>query len=223
MADVTAIGVAESAEIGASRRRILEAGDEEPSRLKRRLSEGTLRQPGELAQAMRLARQSVTGQGTAERTALAQPRHSEVAAALHRNRRAARSSSWARRTGQSACRPLCIRQGCHPRGIGNLRGRRDVARPHCSRLVTAALASEAVPHAGADESKPSAYCQVRPHACRLTRSQVRRDHRGQLASQPVTCEAGSVGYSKISGHRRGQASLGLVRARGDQSGRLPVG
>lgn len=37
---------------------------------------------GELAQALRLARQSATGQGTAERTALAQPRHSEVAARI---------------------------------------------------------------------------------------------------------------------------------------------
>ena len=57
------------AEIAASRRRILVAGDEERGRLERRLSEGALRRLGELAHSLRLARQSAAGQDTAERVA----------------------------------------------------------------------------------------------------------------------------------------------------------
>jgi signal transduction histidine kinase len=60
------------AEIAASRRRILAAGDEERGRLEHRLSDGALRRLGELAQALRLVRQSATGQGTAERIARAE-------------------------------------------------------------------------------------------------------------------------------------------------------
>jgi len=60
------------AEIAASRRRILEAGDEERGRLERQLRAGAQRRLGELAQALRLVRQSADGQGTAERIARAE-------------------------------------------------------------------------------------------------------------------------------------------------------
>ena len=60
------------AEIGASRRRILVAGDEERGRLECRLRDGAQRRLGELAQALRLARQSAAGQATAERIARAE-------------------------------------------------------------------------------------------------------------------------------------------------------
>jgi signal transduction histidine kinase len=60
------------AEIAASRRRILEAGDEERGRLERQLREGAQRRLGELAQTLRLAHRSATGQGTAERIARAE-------------------------------------------------------------------------------------------------------------------------------------------------------
>jgi signal transduction histidine kinase len=60
------------AEIAASRRRILEAGDEERGRLERQLREGAQRRLGELAQTLRLVRQSVTRQGTAGRVARAE-------------------------------------------------------------------------------------------------------------------------------------------------------
>jgi signal transduction histidine kinase len=59
------------AEIAASRRRILEAGDEERGRLERRLREGAQRRLGELAQTLRLVHQSAAGQATAERIARA--------------------------------------------------------------------------------------------------------------------------------------------------------
>jgi len=60
------------AEIAASRRRILVAGDEERGRLERRLSEGALRRLDELADSLQLARQSAAGQDTAERVARAE-------------------------------------------------------------------------------------------------------------------------------------------------------
>ena len=60
------------AEITASRRRILAAADEERGRLDHRLRDGAQRRLGKLAQALRLARQSATGQGTAERIARAE-------------------------------------------------------------------------------------------------------------------------------------------------------
>jgi len=60
------------AEIGASRRRILVAGDEERGRLEHRLGGGAQRRLGELAQTLRLARESAAGHGTAERIAQAE-------------------------------------------------------------------------------------------------------------------------------------------------------
>src|SRR5262249_2351653 len=65
-------GRAGLAEMGASRRRILVAGDEERGRLDRRLGDGAQRRLGELAQMLRLARQSAAGQDTAERVARAE-------------------------------------------------------------------------------------------------------------------------------------------------------
>jgi signal transduction histidine kinase len=60
------------AEIAASRRRILEAADEERGRLERRLRDGAQRRLGDLAEMLRLARQSAAGPGTAERIARAE-------------------------------------------------------------------------------------------------------------------------------------------------------
>jgi len=60
------------AEIAASRRRVLAAADEERGRLEGRLRDGAQRRLGELAQALRLARQSAAGQGTAGRIAKAE-------------------------------------------------------------------------------------------------------------------------------------------------------
>ena len=60
------------AEIAASRRRILAAADEERGRLERRLRDGAQRRLGDLAQTLRLARQSAAGPGTAERIARAE-------------------------------------------------------------------------------------------------------------------------------------------------------
>jgi signal transduction histidine kinase len=60
------------AEIAASRRRILTAADEERGRLERRLRDGAQQRLGELAQALRLARQPATGQATAGRIARAE-------------------------------------------------------------------------------------------------------------------------------------------------------
>jgi signal transduction histidine kinase len=59
------------AEIGASRRRILEAGDEERGRLERRLREGALRRLDEVAQTLRRARRPAAG-AAAERLARAE-------------------------------------------------------------------------------------------------------------------------------------------------------
>jgi signal transduction histidine kinase len=60
------------AEIAASRRRILDAGDEERGRLELRLRDGAQRRLGELADSLRLARQSAAGSATAERVARAE-------------------------------------------------------------------------------------------------------------------------------------------------------
>jgi signal transduction histidine kinase len=60
------------AEIAASRRRILVAADEERGRLEHRLRDGAQWRLGELAQTLRLARESATGQGTAGRIARAE-------------------------------------------------------------------------------------------------------------------------------------------------------
>jgi signal transduction histidine kinase len=59
------------AEIGASRRRLLEAGDEERGRLERRLRDGALRRLGEVAQTLRAARRPAAG-GAGERLARAE-------------------------------------------------------------------------------------------------------------------------------------------------------
>ena len=59
------------AEIGASRRRILEAGDEERGRLERRLRDGALRRLDEVAQTLRRARRPAAG-GADERLARAE-------------------------------------------------------------------------------------------------------------------------------------------------------
>jgi signal transduction histidine kinase len=59
------------AEIGASRRRILEAGDEERGRLERRLREGALRRLDEVAETLRRARRPAAG-GAGERLARAE-------------------------------------------------------------------------------------------------------------------------------------------------------
>lgn len=60
------------AKIGASRRRILTAGDEERGRLERRLREGAQLRLGELAQMLLLARQSAAGEATIWRIAQAE-------------------------------------------------------------------------------------------------------------------------------------------------------
>jgi signal transduction histidine kinase len=60
------------AEIGASRRRILEAGDEERGRLERRLREGALRRLGEVAETLRRARRPAAGGNADERLAAAE-------------------------------------------------------------------------------------------------------------------------------------------------------
>jgi signal transduction histidine kinase len=59
------------AEIGASRRRILEAGDEERGRLERRLREGALRRLDQVAETLRRARRPAAG-GADERLARAE-------------------------------------------------------------------------------------------------------------------------------------------------------
>jgi signal transduction histidine kinase len=60
------------AEIGASRRRILEAGDEERGRLERRLRDGALRKLDEVAETLDQARSSTAGGNAAERVAKAE-------------------------------------------------------------------------------------------------------------------------------------------------------
>jgi signal transduction histidine kinase len=60
------------AEIAASRRRVVAAADEERSRLELRLSDGAQRRLGDLAESLRLARQSAAGPGAVERIARAE-------------------------------------------------------------------------------------------------------------------------------------------------------
>jgi signal transduction histidine kinase len=60
------------AEITASRRRILEARDEERGRLERRLSEGAQRRLTELAETLHVARRSAAERGTLERIAVSE-------------------------------------------------------------------------------------------------------------------------------------------------------
>lgn len=63
---------AQLAEISASRRRLLAAGDEERSRLERRLREGALRRLGTVAEALERARSPAAGDSVAERLARAE-------------------------------------------------------------------------------------------------------------------------------------------------------
>ena len=74
------------AEVGASRRRLLEAGDEERGRLERRLREGALRRLGEVAETLRQARRPAAG-GADERLARAE---SQLARTQEELRRLAR-------------------------------------------------------------------------------------------------------------------------------------
>jgi len=60
------------AEIGASRRRLLEAGDEERGRLERRLRDGALRRLDVVAETLRRARRPAPAGGAAERLARAE-------------------------------------------------------------------------------------------------------------------------------------------------------
>jgi len=60
------------AEISASRRRILEAGDEERGRLERRLRDGALRRLGQVAETLRQARRPAVTGNAAERLARAE-------------------------------------------------------------------------------------------------------------------------------------------------------
>ncbi len=60
------------AEIGASRRRLLEAGDEERDRLEHRLREGALRRLDQVAEALRQARSPAAVGNAAERLAMAE-------------------------------------------------------------------------------------------------------------------------------------------------------
>jgi signal transduction histidine kinase len=62
---------ARMAEVGASRRRILQAGDEERYRLERRLREGAQRRLGSLAATLKEARTTVIDDGTADNVAQA--------------------------------------------------------------------------------------------------------------------------------------------------------
>jgi signal transduction histidine kinase len=72
------------AEIGASRRRILEAGDEERGRLERRLREGALRRLGEVAETLHQARSSTAGGNAAERVARAETQLARTQVELRR-------------------------------------------------------------------------------------------------------------------------------------------
>jgi signal transduction histidine kinase len=75
---------AQLAEISASRRRLLAAGDEERSRLERRLWEGTLRRLGEVAAALERARSPAAGDNVAERLARAEIQLTRVEEELRR-------------------------------------------------------------------------------------------------------------------------------------------
>jgi signal transduction histidine kinase len=72
------------AEISASRRRLLAAGDEERGRLERRRWEGALRRLGEAAEALEQARSPAVGDGLAERLAKAEFQLTQTQEDLHR-------------------------------------------------------------------------------------------------------------------------------------------
>ena len=71
-------------EIGASRRRILDAGDEERDRLERHLREGAQRQLDGLAETLRHARKSAASASTIEHIAQSQRQLSRTQEELHR-------------------------------------------------------------------------------------------------------------------------------------------
>jgi signal transduction histidine kinase len=75
---------AQLAEISASRRRLLAAGDEERSRLERRLWEGALRRLGNVAAAFERARSPAAGDDVAERLARAEIQLTRVEEELRR-------------------------------------------------------------------------------------------------------------------------------------------
>jgi signal transduction histidine kinase len=75
---------ARMAEITASRRRLLAAGDEERDRLERRLREGALQRLGEAAEALGQARRPAAGDGLAERLAKAEFQLTQTQEDLHR-------------------------------------------------------------------------------------------------------------------------------------------
>jgi signal transduction histidine kinase len=75
---------ARMAEISASRRRLLAAGDEERGRLERRLWEGALRRLGEAAEALEQARSPAVGDGLAERLTKAEFQLTQTQEDLHR-------------------------------------------------------------------------------------------------------------------------------------------
>jgi signal transduction histidine kinase len=75
---------AQVAEISASRRRLLAAGDEEGSRLERRLWEGALRRLGNVAAALGRARDPAVGDAAAERLTRAEIQLTRVEEELRR-------------------------------------------------------------------------------------------------------------------------------------------
>src|SRR5215831_2119826 len=75
---------AQLTEISASRRRLLAAGDEERSRLERRLWEGALRRLGKVATALERARSPAAGDDVAERLARAEIQLTRVEEELRR-------------------------------------------------------------------------------------------------------------------------------------------
>jgi signal transduction histidine kinase len=75
---------AQLAEISASRRRLLAAGDEERSRLERRLWEGALRRLGKVAEALERARSPAVGDNVSERLARAEIQLTRVEEDLRR-------------------------------------------------------------------------------------------------------------------------------------------
>jgi signal transduction histidine kinase len=85
------------AEIGASRRRILEAGDEERGRLERRLREGALRRLEEVAQTLRQARSPAAAGNAAERLAKAETQLARTQEELRRLARGLHSGEFSER------------------------------------------------------------------------------------------------------------------------------
>jgi signal transduction histidine kinase len=85
------------AEIGASRRRILEAGDEERGRLERRLRDGALRRLDEVAETLRQARSPAAAGNAAERLAKAETQLARTQEELRRLARGLHSGGFSER------------------------------------------------------------------------------------------------------------------------------